>query len=362
MEDAEKGKKLQTHRLRMNDSSIACVVLQSVVLGFYSWRGSVSWVIVLAFLFTTVGFALFFRMFIITGWNLRFKDSSLLVPQLFFAVVTQLVFMVLAPQLSILFLVSILVFYNYAMMSFHPRQFAPTWLSIGALTATALYVVRDSFGYPGNSYSDIAILWLFFIFAFLALTSIGVQFSTLRAKLSEKNVLLQEALEKNQELAIRDELTGSYNRRFFMQMIADEWERSRRTGEIFCLAMFDLDHFKAINDDFGHLTGDAVLTQFCKIVLQQTRGTDRFARYGGEEFVLILPATMPIDAALVAIERIRNAVQKYSWESIAPGLSLTVSTGVTDFRTNDTLEELLGRADKALYKAKSSGRNQIICL
>ena len=362
MEDAEKGRKLQKHRLRMNDSSIAGVVLQSIILGFYAWRGSVSWTIVVAFLITTVGFALFFRVFIVTGWNLRFKDNSLLLPQLYLAVATQCVFIVLAPQLSIVFLVSMLVFYNYALMSFKPRQFVPTLLVIGSLTATGLYMGRKSFGYPGNSYADIAILWSFFIFSFLAITSIGAQFSALRAKLSEKNVLLQEALEKNQELAIRDELTGSYNRRFFMQMIADEWERSRRTGQIFCVAMFDLDHFKAINDDFGHLIGDAVLTQFCKIVLQQTRGTDRFARYGGEEFVLILPATMPIEAALVAVERIRNAVEKYPWESIKPGLGLTVSTGVTDFRGTDTLEELLGRADKALYKAKSAGRNQIICL
>lgn len=362
MESEHKETRLQDHRLRMNSLSIINVVLQSLILGLFAWRDSLSWTIVLAFLCVTVGSALLFRAMILTRWNLRFKDPSLLMPQMALAVLVQLGFMLLAPKFAILFLVSIMVFYNYAMVNFNQRQFAAAWLYISATSALALYIGKDRFGYPGTEPEDIAILWLFFFLAILSLMHIGVQFSALRAKITEKNLQLQAALEKNQELAIRDELTGTYNRRHFMQMLNDEWERAKRTGQVFCVAMFDLDYFKSINDEFGHLIGDQVLAEFCKVVLNETRGTDRFARYGGEEFALILPATMPIQAARVAIERIRNAVQKHNWETLAPGLSLTVSSGITACRPGESVEELLGRADQALYDAKHLGRNQIICV
>lgn len=358
----EKEARLQAHRLRVNTTSISNVILQAIIIGLFAWQGSVPWWIVFAFLLATIGSALVFRVFITIGLNLRFADKNMLLPQIFCAVITQSIFIVLAPQLTIIFMVSILVFYNYAMMNFNKRQFVASWLFIGAVTAIALYAGRDRFGYPGTASMDMAILWLFFYLAILSLTNIGAQFSVLRAKLSEKNHQLQIALEKNQELAIRDELTGSYNRRYFMQMLSEEWERSRRTHQIFCLAMFDLDYFKAINDQYGHLIGDAVLKSFCDLVQQQTRGTDRFARYGGEEFALILPATTPIESAIIAVERIRTAVQKYNWDIIAPGLTLTVSSGATAYCPGESVEQLLGRVDKALYDAKNAGRNQIVCV
>lgn len=362
MDTDDKERKLQAHRLRMNLMSIINVVLQSLIIGLYAWMGSVSWLIVIAFLTVTVTSALIYRLFITFGWNLRFKDKSMLLPQLISAVTTQAVFMVLAPQLAVIFLVSILVFYNYAMVSFNERQFVATWLFFGAVTAVALYLGRNRFGYPGTAPMDIAILWLFFFLATLSITHIGSRFSVLRAKLSERNTQLQAALEKNQELAIRDDLTGSFNRRYFIRLLTQEWERSQRTNQIFCLAMFDLDYFKSVNDQFGHSVGDKVLKEFCNIALQQVRSTDCFARYGGEEFVLILPVTTPIEAAIVAVERIRTAVQQYHWEGIAPGLMLTVSSGVTAHCLGESIEAILGRVDQALYNAKNAGRNQIICL
>src|SRR5690606_26518573 len=362
METEDREIKLQQHRLRMNVMSIINVVLQAIIIGLFAWRGAVSWTIVLTFLGVTVFSALIFRLFIIKRWNLRFKDKSMLLPQLVFAVLAQSTFIILAPRLAIVFLVSVLVFYNYAMMSFSQKQFTASWYLIGTATALALFIGRDRFGYPGTGDIDIVILWLFFFLAILSLTYIGSRFSALREKLSERNALLQAALEKNQELATRDDLTGVYNRRHFMHMLNEEWERAKRDKQMFCVAMFDLDHFKQINDEFGHLIGDAVLKKFCDVVLKHTRGTDRFARYGGEEFALILPITMPIEAALVAVERIRTAVQTYDWDSIAPGLKLTVSSGVTACCEGESVEALLGRADQALYDAKNSGRNQIVCV
>ena len=350
---------LQRHRLRMTLMSVVNGLLQSGILALYAWQGSVPWDAVLAFLLASLATSLAFAMLIKTGHNLRLRDQGMLTAQLITSLGIQLIFMVIIPQVSFFFLVSILVFFNFAMLSFGTRQYLGAWLFIGVVTGIALYLGRDRFGYPGKSYADIAILWLFFFLAIRSLTTIGVQYSVLRAKLSEKNEQLQAALERNQELASRDELTGIYNRRCFMAILADERERANRTGDIFCVALMDLDHFKLVNDRYGHLTGDAVLRTFAGVVQASMRTTDRFARYGGEEFVLLLTATTPVDTALIALERIRVAVEGYNWDELGPGLRVTVSSGVTAFRPPEQIGEMLDRADQGLYEAKHAGRNRI---
>ncbi|HEY4541990.1 MAG TPA: diguanylate cyclase, partial [Noviherbaspirillum sp.] len=323
----------------------------------YAWTGSVSWSIALAYLALNGGSALLFRLMIVLNWNLRIKDKGLLMPQMITALLLHIGFLALAPQLAFVFLASILVFYNFAMISFDVRRFSAAWLFCGAATATALYIGRERFGYPGTSAADMAILWLFFFLAIQRLTTIGLQFSRLREKLSEKNHALQEALSKNEEMARRDDLTGSHNRRYFMQALDQERERASRTGQLFCVAIFDLDHFKLINDQYGHLVGDEVLRIFVRLVHQTLRTTDCFARYGGEEFVLMMVATARLDLARIPVERIRRVVEEYDWEAVAQGLKVTVSSGTAAYHFGESAEELLGRADAALYDAKHAGRN-----
>lgn len=355
-----KEMKLQAHRLRMTGLTVVNALLQTLIVALYAWTGTVSWHLVLAFCLVSTGTAVAFTLIIAMNWNLRLKDRGLLLPQLVVALATQLLFLILAPKLWLVFLVSILVAYNFAMMSFNPRQFTAAWLIFGATTGMALYAGRSEFGYPGTTDAHIAILWLFFFLAIRRLTTIGAQFSRLRDQLSEKNRQLQAALEKNQEMASRDDLTGTYNRRFFMQLLADERERSQRSGAMFYVAIFDIDHFKSVNDRYGHLIGDAVLREFCQIVQSSLRTTDRFARYGGEEFVMMLTATSSPEAAVMPVERIRQAIQRKDWHAIAPGLQVTVSCGITAYCPPEPVEEVLGRADQALYDAKHAGRNRFV--
>jgi diguanylate cyclase (GGDEF)-like protein len=185
-----------------------------------------------------------------------------------------------------------------------------------------------------------------------------MQFHKLRTQLSEKNNQLAESFERIQELASQDELTGALNRRSLMQALADERERSKRTGLPFCIALLDLDHFKSVNDRFGHLMGDAVLKEFCALATAGIRVTDRLARYGGEEFILLLAPATPADVAIIATERVRLAVEAHDWERLAPGLKVTVSAGVAEFTANESVEQMIGRADAALYAAKRGGRNR----
>jgi diguanylate cyclase (GGDEF)-like protein len=311
-----------------------------------------------AFFVISIGCTLVFMAIIMLGWNLRADDKGLVAHQIAVNYAVNLLFIVWAPQLFLIFLTASLVTFNFAMMRFTKRQFTWSWLVFGATTAMALYAVRDRVGFPAASDLNIAILWLFFFLTLRRLALVGVQFSTLRLQLSEKNRELSEVLERVEQLASHDDLTGTYNRRFFMQLLEEERARVQRSGEPFAVALFDLDHFKSINDRFGHLTGDSVLRDFCKLVQVNMRTTDRFARFGGEEFVLLMPATTTAEAACVAVERIRAAAASKEWGDQLAGHAVTVSAGVAIYRAEEPLEELLGRADASLYDAKRSGRNR----
>ena len=180
---------------------------------------------------------------------------------------------------------------------------------------------------------------------------------------TEGFVKLQRALATINELAIRDELTGSHNRRFLLGLIDREKERADRNGRPFCLCLFDIDFFKRINDTYGHAAGDLVLRRFAEAVQGQVRGTDAFGRYGGEEFLLMLPET-PAPDALVLAERVRRVIAGLSLrgaETGGSGISLTVSVGVVEYRLGEAVAQAIARADEALYVAKSLGRNRIHC-
>jgi diguanylate cyclase len=356
----DREKKLQRHRLRMTLLSVANTSLQSLIIALYAWAGEVPWSLAGQFFLVGNGMSATFALIIWRGWNLRMKDPGMLLAQIAISVLLQLAFLVLAPKLWVLFLIAVLVTYNFAMMSFSGRQFTLAWLLVGAASGLALFAVRGRFEHFGTTDVSIAILWLFFFLCIRQLTAIGTQFSALRTQLSEKNKQLSASLERIQELASHDDLTGALNRRSFIQLLADERARAQRTAQPFCVALLDIDHFKSVNDRFGHLTGDAVLKEFCAVAAASIRVTDRFARYGGEEFVLLLAPTTSRDVARIATERVRQAVEAHGWEHLAPGLKVTMSAGVAEFAADENIEQLMRRADVALYAAKAAGRNRTL--
>ncbi len=177
---------------------------------------------------------------------------------------------------------------------------------------------------------------------------------------TEGFVKLKQALSTINELAIRDELTGSHNRRFLLGLVDREKERSDRNGRPFCLCLFDLDFFKRINDSFGHASGDAVLRAFAEAVQGQIRATDAFGRYGGEEFLLMLPETPAPDAVVLA-ERVRRVVAALRCVHEGREIAMSVSVGVAEYRLGEGAAQAIARADEALYGAKSLGRNRVQC-
>jgi diguanylate cyclase (GGDEF)-like protein/PAS domain S-box-containing protein len=174
---------------------------------------------------------------------------------------------------------------------------------------------------------------------------------------------LFELKEKFKQLANIDSLTNLYNRRFFTQQVENEYLRAKRYKHPMTIISIDIDHFKSINDKLGHPAGDQVLISVAKILKENLRQTDTLARIGGEEFSIILPNTS-VNSTIDFAERIRRSQSKLRITGEWKGeVSLTVSIGVASFSTDDkSFDELLSRADKALYQAKELGRNKVCYL
>jgi diguanylate cyclase (GGDEF)-like protein len=188
---------------------------------------------------------------------------------------------------------------------------------------------------------------------------LGLYGSSLRESLHQRNSELKKAMSKIEQLASIDGLTSTLNRRSLMALLEKEIARARRVGTPLSVALLDLDWFKAINDRFGHLAGDDALRRFAELAGATMRSSDSLGRYGGEEFLLILPDA-GCAAALTVVERIRTTIEGQDWGSLLSGFGLTVSAGVSELRAEDSLDDLLGRADGALYRAKQEGRNRAI--
>lgn len=169
---------------------------------------------------------------------------------------------------------------------------------------------------------------------------------------------LNEANRRLHQLSITDPLTGLFNRGFLNRVLSREIRRLTRTADCLSLILMDIDHFKQVNDRFGHLVGDEVLVELGNIMRSITRENDCCARYGGEEFAILLPSTDETGAAALA-ERIRQAVQSFSFPGTEGTLTITVSCGIHSIRNFMDGANLLKYADEALYKAKQTGRNRV---
>jgi len=161
-------------------------------------------------------------------------------------------------------------------------------------------------------------------------------------------------------MATYDTLTGLYNRRYFEERLGVEAEKSFYSGVPLSLVMVDLDHFKKVNDTFGHTEGDQILCKISSLLKNSVRRKDTVARYGGEEFILILPEA-GLEQSFVIAERIRQLVEKTLFEVGRAQVNLTLSMGISNFPSHrvKSKEELIKMADQALYDAKRGGRNRV---
>jgi diguanylate cyclase (GGDEF)-like protein len=232
------------------------------------------------------------------------------------------------------------------------------WLGMSCLAVVSIYVL-PILGYPlpAHPVKDMDLLYLL---CDLGLYLVIVVFVLLfELTKTQGFIKLEHALNVINELAIRDELTGSHNRRHLIGLIDKERERVMNGSSEFCVCLLDIDFFKRINDTYGHAAGDAVLRLFALTVQKQIRETDAFGRYGGEEFMLMLPTTSLVDAVRFA-ERVRQTIERLVFSDVSDELKVSVSIGVAQFRNGETIGQTITRADEALYAAKSGGRNRVV--
>ncbi len=357
--EADAGWRARRQRLRWIAATAASYATDALFLLLFAAAGTIPYAIGLAYaLAAAAACALAWHAYA-RGWNLRFRDPNLTAPLILFAITLQLGVAVAAPQVAFPFLANLFTVFSFGMLWLPVAEAAGVW-TIGVFGAgISFYLVGARFGSPAGSGLEVALVWLYFSLILGRSLLVSVAASEARARLAESRRRLAYTLDQVQRLASHDELTGSLNRRALMASVERERARAERSGAAFSIGMIDLDHFKSVNDERGHGVGDQVLRGFAETVRETMRVTDEFGRYGGEEFLIVLIGT-ELPAALEALERIRSAVQARDWRDIAPGLAQTVSAGVASYRKGETVEQLLHRADQALYEAKRAGRNRVV--
>jgi diguanylate cyclase (GGDEF)-like protein len=296
-----------------------------------------------------------FYLIIASGWNKRLRDPSMTLVQMTTSSSWLLLVLYFTEEVRGAVLILFLNNFIFGIFRLRTAQFLGAALFV--LAGYGVVVALLAKYHPQSVDLRIEFLqWMLLAMALPWFALIGAYISNVRSALRQKNKELEKALATIERLASHDELTGAYSRRFFLDALRREKTRSDREHRTFCLAMLDLDSFKAINDRHGHLAGDDVLRQFAESVQFELRGSDCFARYGGEEFALLLVDTDLAYAAGV-LERIRERIERNSFSHV--GRTLTVSAGIAQYRLHEELSGTLGRADRALYSAKAAGRNRI---
>lgn len=294
-----------------------------------------------------------------SGLNLRRADPSLTAEMIGAAILLLAYVMYHAPEardaISLFYLVALL----FGVLRLDTRRLLA--LAVLALAAHAamlsLSFLRDPSANLKGAYIQLAALLI--VLPWFAI--MGGFVNALRHRLSDSHRELRDAYERIERIAIHDELTGLYNRRFLLDALARERSRATRLNAGFAVCLFDIDHFKSVNDSFGHATGDAVLKHFAAISNAGLRGADVLGRYGGEEFLLVLPDT-DLTGAGSAAERVRAAVEAAAFPQLPAGRLITVTAGIAAWKREETAQDLLGRADRALYDGKASGRNRVVAV
>jgi diguanylate cyclase (GGDEF)-like protein len=232
-------------------------------------------------------------------------------------------------------------------------------ISFGSVTFAKGLLMSEQITYWTDTLSLLA-----FLAVMTCVIVYGRHITLLKEQLQNRNEELRSVIQKISHVAERDHLTKSFNRHYIMDSLAREKGRTDRSNNPFSICIFDLDHFKLLNDDYGHLVGDRILRGFAQRVRGELRTMDAvnrsehrrsFGRFGGEEFIAILPATN-LEGAARAAERIRKSVHDRVFDDT---YKVTVSVGVAEYKRGEAISQLLKRADQALYQAKDNGRDRV---
>ena len=347
----------QSHRMQRFLMAASTSFMVLFLLFLLQWQGFLAMrVLVEVAVVITLSIAVFYGVFR-SGLNRRFPDASLTVPMIL-AATTVLAYVVYhsGEARGIFMLIYLL-----------PFLFGVFRLSTGMLLVMTLYTVCLYLGVimmilrnkPEVLDLKLEIVrWIVLCVVLTWFAFMGGYISKLRKNLSATNSRLEHAFKIIQEMSVRDELTGAFNRRHLMELLVQEKNRIDRGGREMAVCILDLDFFKRVNDQFGHLAGDEVLKLFAQEAQLSLRASDYFGRYGGEEFLMILTQTT-LEGARVIADRFRCRIEAVEFPDIDSKLKISTSIGIAEYKAGELVAQVLARADAALYRAKHRGRNRV---
>ena len=347
----------QALRIRRFFTATAAYVLNAgLAYAAYVW-GTMEWQAIAGFLILIPAINITLYIIFRTGLNLKFPDPSLTVIQMCAAILLTMYGMYFANESrGVLLLVYILILI-FGIYKLNTRGFL--YVSAFTLVTYGIDIALLSYFRSDSVNLNIEYLqWLVLSLVLVAFSIIGGHISSLRRHLRISQSELGKSLAIIKEMSIRDELTGVYTRRHLMELLEHEYHRISRGGARFSVAMLDIDYFKSVNDTYGHLTGDEVLRTVSDVIANSLRSADFCGRYGGEEFLLVMTQTN-INGALLCAERIRSTIEQSRFPNMGADFRVTVSLGVTEFGGKEDIPTMIERADKALYRAKETGRNRV---
>jgi diguanylate cyclase (GGDEF)-like protein len=304
-----------------------------------------------------VSFNLAVYIILRSGFNKRFKDPSLTILQMILATFVIIVVAYYTDEIRGILLLIYLVVFVFGAFRLQLRQFFA--MALFALTGYGYVIALLLAHHPDKIDLRIELLQLVVLAAVLSWFSlIGSYINHLRGKLVKTNIELSTANETIRHSAIIDELTQVYNRRQMIRLLQREKALADRGEPSFSLCILDLDDFKWVNDNYGHLMGDMVLKTVVRAIKDNVREQDYIARYGGEEFVVIL-AYPDLDDAIICAQRLKELTSNLIFPGLPEDFRITISIGVSKYQPIESIDALIGRADAALYRAKLNGKNRI---
>jgi diguanylate cyclase len=294
-----------------------------------------------------------------SGWSRQLKDPTLFLPQQLWAITVALGTAAAAPQIAFQPFATLFAICAFSFMAPNPRSLVVGWAAAALGAVGVIFLCGPQLAMPTSTLAGEVLTSAVVIGLLARCLAVAVFFRGLQRRLGEKNAALKAAIARIELLANCDELTGLANRRSITQWLGEQIAQCDRTGLPLTVALLDIDHFKQINDTCGHSTGDRALQLFANCVSQTLRGVDRLGRYGGEEFLVVLVATSLSNAG-VPLERIRSGVADCDWSAIGAGIRLTLTIGATEYAKGESAENLMRRADLALYLGKEAGRDRVV--
>ena len=357
--DAHPAARAQRQRqcLRLLAGVLASYGIDTALLLAFAHFGAVEAVVAWVYAGAGVASCGMFALLLRRPFTERLSDPFLVVPQMIVHSAIALAVVLWAPGVGVPLLMMLLIVHAFGAMRVSPLHVLGTSVLIAAGVAAVIVGGHLHVELPMANTGQRVVSALWFALVLARSTLLDLYGAQLRDVLVQRNASLQARFKKMHRRATRDGLTGTLSRRSVMELLEQQHRRLELTGQSFAILLLDIDHFKQVNDRFGHPIGDEVLRAFARRAMAEMRASDRLGRYGGEEFLAVLTATEDASAAHLAAERVRDGVFRHPWGRLHPDLRVTVSVGVAVCRPDESVDALLARADAALYAAKGAGRD-----